>query len=279
MRDAKWKTRFVRTIRIRPLPTLVLAHRQSVWRKQRMPSKRRSNFPAWTRKISRSAWITTSWSFLVKKRPRARRRKGLARRRRLRLTDRSMSLPFEPEDGAVDAHFDKGVLHLRVKKPTKSRKTAKTIISRQAPKPGTAPQGRILRRRKSRRLESINLFEILDLSVALEMRSIMIARAASTWCTSHFADCRIAVLALLANEIRCCHIGRRCLERHLSGSAAHRCLHARREALLAYCRRCDDDPVWVSPGIVLSCQRRAWQAPSGCLDVRRRPTVLLAMSY
>ena len=25
---------------------------------------------------------------------------------------RSMSLPFEPEDGAVDAHFDKGLLHL-----------------------------------------------------------------------------------------------------------------------------------------------------------------------
>ena len=40
---------------------------------------------------------------------------------------RSMSLPFEPEDGAVDAHFDKGVLHLTIKKPAKVIKTAKTI--------------------------------------------------------------------------------------------------------------------------------------------------------
>ena len=30
---------------------------------------------------------------------------------------RSISLPFEPEDGAVDAHFNKGVLHLTIKKP------------------------------------------------------------------------------------------------------------------------------------------------------------------
>jgi HSP20 family protein len=40
---------------------------------------------------------------------------------------RSMSLPFEPEDGAVDAHFDKGVLHLTIKKPAKAIKTTKTI--------------------------------------------------------------------------------------------------------------------------------------------------------
>ena len=40
---------------------------------------------------------------------------------------RSMSLPFEPEDGAVDAHFDKGVLHLTIKKPAKVIKTTKTI--------------------------------------------------------------------------------------------------------------------------------------------------------
>jgi HSP20 family protein len=40
---------------------------------------------------------------------------------------RSMSLPFEPEDGAVEAHFDKGVLHLTIKKPAKAVKTAKTI--------------------------------------------------------------------------------------------------------------------------------------------------------
>ena len=40
---------------------------------------------------------------------------------------RSMSLPFEPEDGAVEAHFDKGVLHLTIKKPTKDIKSSKTI--------------------------------------------------------------------------------------------------------------------------------------------------------
>ena len=40
---------------------------------------------------------------------------------------RSMSLPFEPEDGAVEAHFDKGVLHLTVKKPTKVMKSSRTI--------------------------------------------------------------------------------------------------------------------------------------------------------
>ena len=40
---------------------------------------------------------------------------------------RSMSLPFEPEDGAVDAHFDKGVLHLTIKKPAKATKVTKTI--------------------------------------------------------------------------------------------------------------------------------------------------------
>jgi HSP20 family protein len=40
---------------------------------------------------------------------------------------RSMSLPFEPEDGAIEAHFDKGVLHLTIKKPAKAVKTTKTI--------------------------------------------------------------------------------------------------------------------------------------------------------
>jgi HSP20 family protein len=40
---------------------------------------------------------------------------------------RSMFLPFEPEEGAVDAHFDKGVLHLTIKKPAKAVKTTKTI--------------------------------------------------------------------------------------------------------------------------------------------------------
>jgi HSP20 family protein len=40
---------------------------------------------------------------------------------------RLITLPFEPEDGAVDAHFDKGVLHLVIKKPAKAIKTSKTI--------------------------------------------------------------------------------------------------------------------------------------------------------
>ncbi len=40
---------------------------------------------------------------------------------------RSMSLPFEPDEAAVEAHFDKGVLHLLVKKPAKALKSTKTI--------------------------------------------------------------------------------------------------------------------------------------------------------
>ena len=55
---------------------------------------------------------------------------------------RSMFLPFEPEDGAVDAHFDRGVLHLTIKKPAKTIKTSKTIdIKTSAPTTtGTAPR-------------------------------------------------------------------------------------------------------------------------------------------
>src|SRR5664279_4419226 len=48
---------------------------------------------------------------------------------------RSMSLPFEPEAGAVEAHFDKGVLHLTIKKPAKAVKTTKKIDI----KPGAPP--------------------------------------------------------------------------------------------------------------------------------------------
>jgi len=40
---------------------------------------------------------------------------------------RSLSLPFKPEDGAIEAHFDKGVLHLNIKKPPEEAKSAKTI--------------------------------------------------------------------------------------------------------------------------------------------------------
>jgi len=50
---------------------------------------------------------------------------------------RSISLPFEPEDGAVDAHFDKGVLHLTIKKPAKAIKTAKTIDIKMGAPPTT----------------------------------------------------------------------------------------------------------------------------------------------
>ena len=40
---------------------------------------------------------------------------------------RSMLLPFEPEEGAVEANFDKGVLRLTIKKPAKAVKTTKKI--------------------------------------------------------------------------------------------------------------------------------------------------------
>ena len=55
---------------------------------------------------------------------------------------RSMSMPFEPEDGAVDAHFDKGILHLTIKKPAKAIKTTKTIQIKTGALPtkaGTSP--------------------------------------------------------------------------------------------------------------------------------------------
>jgi HSP20 family protein len=55
---------------------------------------------------------------------------------------RSMSLPFEPEDGAVDARFDMGVLHLTIKKPAKAIRTTKTIDIKTgaAPQASTAPR-------------------------------------------------------------------------------------------------------------------------------------------
>lgn len=40
---------------------------------------------------------------------------------------RSMSLPFTPENGAIKAHLDKGVLHVSVKKPAEAIKSAKNI--------------------------------------------------------------------------------------------------------------------------------------------------------
>lgn len=40
---------------------------------------------------------------------------------------RSMSLPFSPEDGAIEARLDKGVLHVNVKKPAEAAKSVKTV--------------------------------------------------------------------------------------------------------------------------------------------------------
>jgi HSP20 family protein len=53
---------------------------------------------------------------------------------------RSMLLPFEPEDGAVEAHFDKGVLHLTIKKPAKAVKTTKTINIKTGTPPSSSPE-------------------------------------------------------------------------------------------------------------------------------------------
>ncbi len=52
---------------------------------------------------------------------------------------RSMFLPFEPEEGAVEAHFDKGVLHLAIKKPAKAVKTTKTINVKTGAPPSPSP--------------------------------------------------------------------------------------------------------------------------------------------
>ena len=52
---------------------------------------------------------------------------------------RSMFLPFEPEEGAVEAHFDKGVLHLTIKKPAKAVKATKTISIKTGAPPSTGP--------------------------------------------------------------------------------------------------------------------------------------------
>ena len=52
---------------------------------------------------------------------------------------RSMFLPFEPEEGAVEAHFDKGVLHLTIKKPAKAVKATKTINVKTGAPPSPSP--------------------------------------------------------------------------------------------------------------------------------------------
>ncbi len=40
---------------------------------------------------------------------------------------RSIALPFQPKEGDIDAEMDKGVLHVRVKKPAESARAAKSI--------------------------------------------------------------------------------------------------------------------------------------------------------
>ncbi len=51
---------------------------------------------------------------------------------------RSMSLPFSPEEGAIEAHLDKGVLHVSVKKPPEAATSAKTIKIKTGAPPNAA---------------------------------------------------------------------------------------------------------------------------------------------
>ena len=54
---------------------------------------------------------------------------------------RSVALPFEPAVDAITAHYDKGVLHLRVQKPAAKVTTAKTIpVMSGAPKAEEPPK-------------------------------------------------------------------------------------------------------------------------------------------
>ena len=46
---------------------------------------------------------------------------------------RAIALPFEPSDASVTANFDKGVLHLKVKKPVEVEKAKKTIEIKAGP--------------------------------------------------------------------------------------------------------------------------------------------------
>ena len=51
---------------------------------------------------------------------------------------RAMSLPFSPEDGAIAAHLDKGVLHISVKKPPEITKSVKTVEIKTGAPPNAA---------------------------------------------------------------------------------------------------------------------------------------------
>jgi hypothetical protein len=65
----------------------------------------------------------------VRKRGRPRRTKRTGTWRSAATVHSTGRCPylFKPEDGAIDAHFDKGVLHLNIKKPAEDAKSAKTI--------------------------------------------------------------------------------------------------------------------------------------------------------
>jgi HSP20 family protein len=51
---------------------------------------------------------------------------------------RALALPFRPADDAVDAHFDKGILKLTIRKPPEQKPTAKSIEIKTGTPPATA---------------------------------------------------------------------------------------------------------------------------------------------
>ena len=77
--------------------------------------------------MSRSVLMKTNCLYPVRKRRKVGEKDWHVEERSYGSFYRSMSLPFEPEDGAVDAHFDKGVLRLTIKKPAKATEATKTI--------------------------------------------------------------------------------------------------------------------------------------------------------
>ncbi len=56
---------------------------------------------------------------------------------------RSMLLPFEPEDGAAEAHFDNGVLRLTIRKPARAVKTTRTIDIKTGTPPSPSPASNV----------------------------------------------------------------------------------------------------------------------------------------
>ena len=53
---------------------------------------------------------------------------------------RLLPLPFKPEDGAIEAHFDKGVLHLNIKKPAEVAKASLARLRRRLNKDFSIPE-------------------------------------------------------------------------------------------------------------------------------------------